>query len=293
MTSNNADEDSEHHAQDKWYNHRPTKLTIAIAGLVVYVFFVLFDVHDTWPWSPLAAVCIGVPVTIAALYLEVFATEAISFHIFLISSMVVLIAGIIVYLFAPWSGPPEVEVIGTLQPGNDPTPPNSCDHAPAGAVAPEALKILIASNGYFRNGFGKIIAIEIGKDPNACQVLTMERTPVGIAVGAELYGEKGQLIARIRNGEFHAISGEHSYVERQGDLSTLIVKSRMTRFLFLTIEKEILYVRYLNPTTIQARGIFGCPGHKPVAFTNYGTIGASLTMMNSCIGTGNVAVHID
>jgi len=179
---------------------------------------------------------------------------------------------------------PEVEVVGSLQPGNEPTPPNGCDSMPAGMVAPDALKILIASNAYFRNGLGKITAIEIGADPNTCKVLTMERTAIGIDVSAELYGATGQYIARISGGEFHEISGEHSYVERQGDLSTLVVKDGSG--------KELLYVRYLNPTTVRARGVFGCPGHTPVAFTDDGAVGATAIITNSCVSAGRAAIRI-
>jgi hypothetical protein len=186
----------------------------------------------------------------------------------------------------------EAEVVGTLQPGKEPTPPNGCSGAPRQMVPADALRILIGSNAFFQSGFGKITAIEIGKDPNACQVLTIERTPDGIKVGAELYSEDGKLIARITNNEFHAINGNNSFVKRQNDLSTLVVKSRTTRFWFWTIENELLFVHYLNPTTIRARGLFGCPGHKSVAFTDSGQIGTRGTITDSCINA-DTAVHID
>ena len=178
---------------------------------------------------------------------------------------------------------PDVEVIGTLQPGNDATPRNACGSTMpllgvggSSLLPPDALKILVGSNPYVSSS--KITAIEIGR----CSVLTMERTATGINVGAELYGANGQLIARIVNNEFHAISGANSRIERQNDLSTLVVKDGKGI--------ELLYVRYLNRTTIRARGIFGCPDHQPVAFTDEGQVGAS---RNACFTVGRTAVHID
>lgn len=108
---------------------------------------------------------------------------ALSVMVIAVVTAVAAVVCTVIYVVVPTETVPDVEVIGTLQPGNDPTPPSGCDGAFPGAVEPNALKILIAGNAYFRSGFGKITAVEIGIDPNACQVLTVERTATGITVG--------------------------------------------------------------------------------------------------------------
>lgn len=250
------------------------------AEFVLYSLFLLADALEVWPHSHLFALIFAVIGLIVLLVID----GALSVMGIAVVTAVAAVVCTVIYVVVPTETVPDVEVIGTLQPGNDPTPPSGCDDAFPGAVEPNALKIFIAGNAYFRKGFGKITAVEIGRDPNACQVLTVERTATGITVGAELYGENGQLMARISKGEFHAISGEHSHVERQGDLSTLVIKDASG--------KELLYVRYLNPTTVRARGVFGCPGHRPIAFTDTGMIGG-MSITNSCMSAGRAAIHVD
>lgn len=101
MISDNCDENPKQHPKYEWPNHKPTKLTVAIAGLIIYGFFVLIDAHEIWPSWPLIAVGIGIPVTVAVLYLEAFVTDAISFDKFLKGSGVILVAGVLIYFFAP------------------------------------------------------------------------------------------------------------------------------------------------------------------------------------------------
>ena len=192
MTSNNGEEDSQQHPKNKWHDHRPTKLTIAIAGLVIYGFFVFVDAHDIWPWWELAAVVSGVLVTIALLYLEAFVTEAISFRTFVRLSGIVFVGGVLIYLLAPQReqsapqprtpvsifvpvpipAPPitvpqrprspedttipleDSEAYGVLRPANIPTPPNACDRLPGAHLKPDAIKILIGNNVFVTNSFG-------------------------------------------------------------------------------------------------------------------------------------------
>lgn len=153
---------------------------------------------------------------------------------------------------------PDVEVVGVLRPSAEPTPPNGCDRQTLG---PETLKILIGDNAVTRDGLGRVNAIQVGK----CPVLAFERTADGVSPIVDLYDAAGRHIADIHRGEFHALSGDTHFVDRRGDLSTLAITDRSWATLLSHGRAlELLYVRYLNPTTVQARGIFGCPGHAPV-----------------------------
>ena len=149
---------------------------------------------------------------------------------------------------------PDVEVIGVLRAGNDPTPPMPCK--PAGP--PDALKIFVGNNVVFQKTpeIKKIVALKVGN----CPVATMERVPSGIAIGANLYDRFGKLIAYIDGGELHVLTNETIRADRNGDLSTLIVTD--------SAKRELLFVRYLNSTTLRIRGIFGCPGHALVQVTD-------------------------
>ena len=276
MSGNNCDENSEQHPKNKWYNHKPNKFSIAIAFLIIYGFFVLYDAHELWPWSPFAAVAIGIPVTIAVLYAEVFATEAISFRSFLISSAVVFVGGVVLYFFGPAPqqpvivpvpGPPAVsprtfegglgipfedaEVRGVLKPANEPTPPNGCDNAPF-PIKPDALKILIGDGAITHNGFGSFTAIGIA----ACRALSMERRTDGIFVNASLYDQERQRVVSIENNRITALHGENYTAQQSRDESRLTVKGKSGT--------ELFYIRYLNPTTVQFRGFLGCMGGRIV-----------------------------
>jgi len=125
---------------------------------------------------------------------------------------------------------------------------------PAGlpAIPSDALKILIGDNAFILNGMSKLTAIKVG----ICEVLSIERTPAGVSVGADLYDSDGKLVARIADGKLDVLTGDNVRSTRNGDLSNIIITDRGGN--------EMLFVRYLNSTTVQARGIFSCPGHKPV-----------------------------
>jgi uncharacterized protein (DUF983 family) len=249
MCRDNGDENSEQHPENKWYHHKPTKLTIAIAGLIIYGFFVFVDAHEIWPWSRFVAVSVGILVTVALLYLEAVVTAAISFRSFLVSSVIIFIAGALIYFVAGPAEVPEVEMIGTLQPGSDTDPPNKCPVP----TSNDSWKTIVGNTAIQWAEPLEIRLIKIGK----CHVVTIKRDSAGVSVAADLFDSTGRLIAAIKNNEFHALSGEHSRIRRDHDLSTLTVLNGKGQ--------EILHVRYINRATVRVRGIFGCPGHPLVA----------------------------
>src|SRR4029077_20823571 len=104
--------------------------------------FIFFDVHEIWPWSRGWAVAIGIPATIALLYMEAFATGAIGFLVFLAGSMVVVVAGFVIYRVVPGHAIPDTEIVGTLHPGNGDDLPNKCPPA----ESPEAWKIFVGNS---------------------------------------------------------------------------------------------------------------------------------------------------
>jgi hypothetical protein len=166
------------------------------------------------------------------------------------------------------------EVHGRLQPGNEPTPPNACSGSPGA----EPMKVLIGGNAFVKDGFGKLTALKVG----TCEALSMERTPQGISVNADLYHQSGQFAARIRNNEITALNGETFTTRLTRDSNTLTVKDSRG--------VELLYVRYINPLTLRMRGIFGCPGHQPVPVNDNGIPGGFMT--GNCMANPVVAIKI-
>lgn len=242
MCGDKTNENSEQHSQDKWYDHKPTKLTIAIATLIIYSLFVIVDAHDIWPWSRITALSVGVPATIAVLYAEAFATDAISFRAFLVCSAVVICGGPVIYFAIPQPASEAPQpTIGWLQPANEPTPDNGCGSVP--------VPILVLGDTGFipkslKEGF---TVLQIG----SCTPTTIQQGPYGIAVSTDLYSKKGEFIGTLRNNGYTVTGDKKLIVERSGDLSTLVVHD--------PDGVELLYVRYLNPSAIQLRGIFACP----------------------------------
>jgi len=192
--------------------------------------------------------------------------------------VLLFVVALIANFFIPASGP-EVEIVGTLQPGNLPTPPNGCDGMPTNLVSHDALKILIGDSAAALNGLGKIWAIGIA----ACNVLGIERTPQGINIEAKLYDAQGRLVATINDNTFHALSGKSYLVDRHGDLSTLAVTDQNG--------EEVLFVRYLNPMAVIARGVFGCPGHRIVPVRDGQPI-PGLVMHSACFFNTYTAIHV-
>jgi hypothetical protein len=243
MCADETDDDAEEHPKEKWYNHKPSGLGKAIAGFILYGLFIFVDAKEVWPISHIIASLAGVAATIALLYLEVLAPGVINFRWFLRYSAIIFAVGILIYAVAPPNIPEETEVSGWLQAGNEPTPPNGCDKYKASGRGPpdDALKILIGDNVLWRRGMGKITAMTVG----TCKSLSMERDALGISIDADLYDANGKLIARVVKGQIRALTGENVQLRRNGDLTTMIVSDGRGA--------ELLYLRYLNPTTLQGR----------------------------------------
>jgi hypothetical protein len=256
-----TDKNPEQHSTNKWHDHKPSGLTKAIAALVVYGLFIFIDVHDIWPWSHIAAVSVGILVTIALLYLEAFATGAIGFLSFLICSAVIVLSGLAIYREIPLDVIPDVEVIGTLQPGAGADPPNTCPRSDS----PDAWKIFA---GDMAIQFAEPLQVTVLKF-GECRALTIKKDDKGLSVEAQLFDASGKLIATIGNNEFHALSGENVHVSRDHDLSRLIVVDGKGN--------EILFVQYVNKSSVRVRGVFSCPGYQMIPMLD----GHPIPMINS------------
>jgi hypothetical protein len=98
----------------------------------------------------------------------------------------------------------------------------------------------------------------IGEQP----LLTISRDDKGLSIAADLFDTDGRHLATIQNSEFRVINGADTWVERENDLSKLIVMAGDPR--------ELLFVHYLNKSTVRVRGVFSYPGHMTVVIRDNG-----------------------
>jgi hypothetical protein len=217
--------------------------------------------------------------------------DEIAYHWAKISLIVLITIGALgggAYFLTP-SAPPNIptvppssipladkELHGWLKPAAEQTPPNGCDrHA-----RPEALKVIIGDNAIANDRLGKFTALEIG----SCEAISMEREKEGVFVYANVYDEKGsQRVVRIVRNEVFTLSGENYSSRMTQDSSSLTVKGSDGDIL--------LFIKYLNTTTILVRGTFGCSAKRTVVIRDDQPI-RGMFMHNSCI-MGQVGIHIE
>jgi pimeloyl-ACP methyl ester carboxylesterase len=177
----------------------------------------------------------------------------------------------------PQEHPNDALVQGELRPSDDATPPNGCDRLPQ---TREAAKVLIGNNGFAAIGFGRFTALRVG----TCNVVEMEKTPNGVYFDADLWDQSLDRIVRMRRNEIEALNGEDYRTRQSRDLSSLIIHDSQG--------SELFYVRYLNATTLQVRGVFGCPGHTPVPVKDNQLVPGAF-FSNNCFGTGPGGVGLN
>jgi hypothetical protein len=266
----------------------------------LYGIFILVDAFEVWPQSHFVALLAFVGGLIFLLLIDRGFSRT---FIFVVSALACVASFVIYFAAAPSSetlsnqansSPPSVapnsnipaipfedtEVHGWLRPSNDPTPPNGCDNIPPTILTSDFIKVLIGNNALGKTGLGKVTAIEIG----TCDVLSMERTSEGIFVNADLF-DGTENPTRIRKNEIFALNGENYSARKTRDFSTLTIKNNRGQ--------ELLYVRYINPSTLRARGTFSCTGHRPVVVKDDQPV-PGIFMSNNCfMNAGKAAIHVD
>jgi hypothetical protein len=136
---------------------------------------------------------------------------------------------------------------GPLQPANDPSPENNCPDKPG----PRDLLVAFGTDRVVARSDGPVMPIHVAD----CPALSLKRGKGGLMVNASFYDWNNDIAFRIQNNVYEPFAPLQLYSWRP-DPSTLIVLDRF--------EKEVLYVRYLNPHAVRIRGRFLC-GEAPQA----------------------------
>jgi hypothetical protein len=247
-----------------------------LGEFLILLIFVLVDAFGLWPQSHFWALLTGVAGIVVLLLLD----GALSLVRVSVAAVVLSAIAAATYWIVGPAVAPNVEVAGSLHPDHEPTPPNACDRQSQQTLPPDTLRVLIGGAAFAQTRPGKFIVLQVG----SCNVLSMERTPDGVNVDAELYDAGGKLIATIANGQTHVMTGENVRTVISGDLSKMTVTDGAG--------EELLSVHYLNPTTITAGGIFACPGHPPVPINSRQIGNAIFPKPGGCFKDNVIAVGI-
>lgn len=143
---------------------------------------------------------------------------------------------------------------GMLVPSNEATPPNACSEE---KLQPGSLLVL----------FGNQVAVLGPSDERTAiitiageDVLSFVRRDGEISLDSTIRRQSGEVVARIKNNEFQLVASEDYYMERP-DAHTLMVISPN--------KVPVLYVKYLNRSALEFRGVFFYSGPRSLS----GTIG--------------------
>lgn len=213
------------------------------------ILFSLVDVWFFWPENHLGAL-----LTLAGAFglTEIYEMRVFGIRWIFVSIAVIItfIAAIGTYAVVGPVHPPERQVTELLEPGEGPAPPNGCDNSPI-PIPPNSIKLLIGDNALVKSGMGRLTAIKIGQ----CEALGVERKPDGVGFSFGIYDDAGKMIAKVDNNKIDALTNEHNSLSRDGDLSTIRINNNGI---------EVFYAHYWNKDTLQVRGIFRCPGSRPL-----------------------------
>lgn len=253
MCSDDGKHDANKDSGQVGKEHRGRTIPERIAEFVLYAIFVFGDVHFLWESHRILALVIAA----AGFWCLLILDKGFSRRIITRWVAAASVFAVALYFLVPEPTVPEVEVTGTLLSGNERTPANSCDQF-AATFPSNALRILAGGNVTVKTKPGKFAALQIG----ACPVLSMERAADNkINLEVTLYDAAGKLIVSTSGGQIRALTGENVRLRRNGDLSTLVIEDGH--------RNELLFLKYINPTTIRARGVFQCPNtHRAFAVTD-------------------------
>lgn len=172
----------------------------------------------------------------------------------------------------------ETELHGLLIPATDPSPPTpSClDKMP-----PDAVAFYLGNNVIFPNEF-PFIVLRVGDE----DLLIVHKTPEGLALSATVRSPDNKVVAIIIDNEFYKNPLNYFRREARRDRHTLKVYDQENR--------EVLNVRYLNPSAIKVTGIFRTRRFPPVLVSEDNVISGTREFSGNCIyRPGNVGLNFE
>lgn len=136
--------------------------------------------------------------------------------------------------------------------------PEGNEELRANLVAPHTLKVFFGSClGWTSKDRQNILTI------SGVDVLTIVRSPAGIAIDAKLFAENGEIVAEIEGNEFF-INRDNCFRFKKPDPHTLIVIDKKAQ--------TVLYIRHMNPSTVRLWGTFHGSDDRSVTIEENGTV---------------------
>jgi len=240
-----------------------------IGEFLILGLYLVVDIEEIWPRSHFWALAAAVVGVLALLLLD----GGFSRRMIAIISASTIATCSVVYLIAPDILPEETENHGWLLPANERSPAEPCPNVPK-----DALVFVAGTASFWTTSPGRSDVLSVGDKTS----LSVERDGAKLRFNAEIYDDNGRLVARIIRNEFHLIQGQYSYRDRSEDRSKLTV--------FDGLGQEMLYINYVNSTTVVLRGKFSAPDGTKVVITDSGVSGERIHLSYVCIG--NIGINV-
>ena len=156
---------------------------------------------------------------------------------------------------------------GLLRPGDEPDP----EGLPSCAVPPPgALKVFLGKSAAWSSA-DEITVLRI----KGTDVLSLVRTPNGMAIQAKTFSEDGRLVAEIADNRFY-VNPANFFLMNRPDAHSLVVYDKQGR--------EVINIRYLNHHSVKILGIFQVPGSLRVVVTQDEMLIGSNQLIGACAG---------
>ena len=270
MCSQDGKHDSEENTKEPDKNAHPHSIAYRIAEFCLYAIFVSGDIYEWWGDHRIIALIVAV----AALGFLLVIDKGFSSRTIARTLSAAAILAVVVYFIVPATRHPDVEVSGTILPADDADPLNACEEL--GVSSSGKIKIFLGGNVAMRPDIGKSAILTRRGTP----LVTVERTADGIYIDAAVFDAAGKLVGTVTKNKFTVLTGDNSYIERRGDLSTLGI--------FDHSGTELLYIRFLNPGAVQIRGVFYFAGLPLAKITDTEIEFARNHFSGSCFGSGSI-----
>ena len=168
----------------------------------------------------------------------------------------------------------ETEISGLLRPASEPTPPTSCDSIPK-----DALILLFGDSASYTTQPHHTILNVAGKD-----LVSIDRKDGGIAITSMIFSADTRIVAKITDNKFD-INPSNYFRRERPDHHTLEV--------FDQHDQRILYVRYLNSSTMKILGTFHTTKGIILVNENEVTLPGGPHLSKYCFGNNLVDIQVN
>jgi len=188
-------------------------------------------------------------------------------------SILIFTAGLLFFLNAERSEL-RTQLTGELLPAAEPEPTNPCPDVP-----PNAFKIFMGNSASWTTNTAHTI-LRIGTE----DVISIRRTNRGLALSCKVFSRDGRIVSRIRDNIFDVNPNNYFRLERR-DRHSLVVYDQADR--------QVLSVRFLNPSTMYLLGDYQVPGHPVVVIGPEETRIGGVTLSRNCFGNNKVDIAVN